>query len=131
MIDAESLILSVTFIVVPVCVVVTIALRVVRGREKCAGAAFESKADKIRHPSPALVPPIPGTPAPPPGVMRLSAHGTELWNTLMMIALHDLPKAGRLIQIEADELKRKGETGDNLEDLMERAVERWQRENAG
>jgi hypothetical protein len=42
---------------------------------------------------------------------------------------YDEAKIDRLIEIESSELKRKGEPDATLEDLMERAIERWEREN--
>jgi hypothetical protein len=42
---------------------------------------------------------------------------------------YDEAKIDRLIEFERAELKRKGEREATVEDLMERALERWEREN--
>jgi hypothetical protein len=42
---------------------------------------------------------------------------------------YDEAKIDRLIHFERDELKRKGGSEATVEDLMERAIERWEREN--
>jgi hypothetical protein len=49
---------------------------------------------------------------------------------LRNITFHDQAKASRLIEFERAELKRKGRRDESLEDLMQRAVERWERDNA-
>jgi hypothetical protein len=45
--------------------------------------------------------------------------------------LYDEAKIDRLIELERDELTRKGRREETVEDLMERAIERWERDNAG
>jgi hypothetical protein len=49
---------------------------------------------------------------------------------LRNITFHDQAKANRLIEFERTELKRKGRPEESAEDLMQRAVERWERDNA-
>jgi hypothetical protein len=57
---------------------------------------------------------------------RLKAFEQRLRN----ITFHDQAKADRLIAFERDELKRKGRPEEPLEALMERAIQRWERDNA-
>ena len=45
--------------------------------------------------------------------------------------MYDEAKIDRLIEFERDELKRKGAHEATLEDLMERAIGRWERDKAG
>jgi hypothetical protein len=45
--------------------------------------------------------------------------------------MYDEAKIERLIEFERDELKRKGRPEEVLEDLMQRAIARWERDNAG
>lgn len=45
--------------------------------------------------------------------------------------LYDEAKIDRLIELERDELTRKGRREETVEDLMERAIERWERDNTG
>jgi hypothetical protein len=45
--------------------------------------------------------------------------------------LYDEAKIDRLIEFERDELKRKGQREEAVEDLMERAIGRFERDNAG
>jgi hypothetical protein len=45
--------------------------------------------------------------------------------------MNDEVKINRLIDFERAELKRKGQRETTVEGLMERAVERWERDNAG
>jgi hypothetical protein len=46
------------------------------------------------------------------------------------ITFHDQAKAKRLIEFEREELKRKGRAEESTEDLMARAIYRWERDNA-
>ncbi len=52
-----------------------------------------------------------------------------LRQNLRIKVTHDEEKIDRLIEIERSELKRKGQLDATVEDLMERAIERWEREN--
>ena len=78
----------------------------------------------------------PDLPPVKPNTVRLSVHGNRLWQKLLTIVLHDAAKAAALEQFEIDELYRKGLlpegplTVDTIEDAIERAIERWQRDNA-
>jgi hypothetical protein len=49
---------------------------------------------------------------------------------LRNITFHDQAKTNRLIEFERTELKRKGRPEESVEDLMQRAIERWERDNA-
>jgi cation transport regulator ChaC len=49
---------------------------------------------------------------------------------LRNITFHDQAKANRLIEFERTELKRKGRPEESMEDLMQRAIKRWERDNA-
>jgi hypothetical protein len=49
---------------------------------------------------------------------------------LRNITFHDQAKTNRLIEFEREELKRKGRPEEAVEDLMQRAIERWERDNA-
>jgi len=60
-----------------------------------------------------------------------SARGEALMQRLRQITIYDEAKIERLIRLERDELKRKGNAEETLDDLMERAVARWERDNAG
>jgi predicted Holliday junction resolvase-like endonuclease len=60
-----------------------------------------------------------------------SARRAELRQDLRRKVLYDEAKIDRLIAFERDELKRKGQREEAVEDLMERAIGRWERDNAG
>jgi hypothetical protein len=59
-----------------------------------------------------------------------SARGETLTKRLRQMTMYDEAKIERLIGLERDELRRKGRREEALEDLMERAVARWERDNA-
>ena len=61
---------------------------------------------------------------------RKASRREALQQRLRNITFHDQAKASRLIEFERTELKRKGRPNEALEDLMQRAVERWERDNA-
>lgn len=61
---------------------------------------------------------------------RKASRREELRQRLRNITFHDQAKASRLIEFERTELKRKGRPDEGLEDLMQRAIERWERDNA-
>ena len=60
-----------------------------------------------------------------------SARRAELRQDLRRKVLYDEAKIDRLIEFERDELKRKGQREEAVEDLMERAIGRFERDNAG
>src|SRR5579871_6618257 len=60
-----------------------------------------------------------------------SRRREELRQDLRRKVLYDEAKIDRLIEFERDELKRKGQPEETIEDLMGRAIERWERDNAG
>jgi hypothetical protein len=60
----------------------------------------------------------------PPATPR----GQDLWRDLLGKVLSDQATALGLIQFEADELKRKGLPEESFEDLMQRAIDRWERD---
>jgi hypothetical protein len=60
-----------------------------------------------------------------------SALGKGLWQNLLLKVGHDKPKAVRLVQLEIDELKRSALPEESFVALMQRAIERWERENRG
>jgi hypothetical protein len=62
---------------------------------------------------------------------RRAARRQGLRQNLRLKLLYDEAKMDRLIDFERQELKRKGRTQESVEDLMERAIARWERENAG
>jgi hypothetical protein len=49
---------------------------------------------------------------------------------LRNITFHDEAKASRLIEFERSELKGKGRPEESVEDLMQRAIYRWEPDNA-
>jgi hypothetical protein len=52
-----------------------------------------------------------------------------LRQNLRIKVMYDEAKIDRLIEFERSELKRMGESDTTLEDLMERAIARWERDN--
>jgi hypothetical protein len=60
---------------------------------------------------------------------RRTSHRQALRQRLRKITIHDQVKTDRLIEFERTELIRKGRKKENLDDLMERAIERWERDN--
>lgn len=60
-----------------------------------------------------------------------SNRRVALRQNLRVKVLYDEAKIDRLIEFERDELKRKGQREKTVEDLMERAIGRWERDNAG
>jgi hypothetical protein len=86
-------------------------------------------------------PPLPstGTQDPPPQPAsvpqlrklkdRPGPRCEALRQNLRIKVTYDEAKIDRLIHFERDELKRKGGSEATVEDLMERAIERWEREN--
>jgi hypothetical protein len=62
---------------------------------------------------------------------RRAVRRQALRQNLRLKLLYDEAKIDRLIDFERDELKRKGRTQESVESLMERAIARWERENAG
>jgi hypothetical protein len=65
------------------------------------------------------------------GILRSRKRGTwsrreALKQRLRNITTHDQAKTDRLVDFERTELIRK----ENLDDLMERAIERWEQDNA-
>ena len=61
---------------------------------------------------------------------RRASRREALNQRLRNITFHDHAKASRLIEFERTELKRKGRPEESLECLMQRAIERWERDNA-
>lgn len=61
---------------------------------------------------------------------RRSFRQEALQQRLRNITFHDKEKIDRLIDFERQESLRKGRPQECLEDLMERAIERWERDNA-
>jgi hypothetical protein len=61
---------------------------------------------------------------------RKASRRAYLKQRLRNITFHDQAKTDRLIDFERTELKRKGRPEESIEDLMQRAVERWERDNA-
>jgi hypothetical protein len=72
---------------------------------------------------------LPSVQAPPTMPNAYSARREALRQNLRIKVTYDEAKIDRLIEIESSELKRKGEPDATVEDLMERAIERWEREN--
>jgi len=60
-----------------------------------------------------------------------SRRGEALRKNLRLKVMYDEAKIDRLIEFEADELKRKHRPMEPVESLMERAIARWERDNAG
>ena len=75
------------------------------------------------------------TPSAPQENARSRATGPDverratLRQKLGAITMNDVAKIDRLIELERSELSRKGEAEVGVEDLMERAIGRWEREN--
>ena len=61
---------------------------------------------------------------------RKSPQREALRQRLRLITLYDEEKIDRLIEFEHDELERKGRHQESIENLMTRAIERWERDNA-
>jgi hypothetical protein len=74
-----------------------------------------------------LLPPIP---IPPPKPKEQSARVKQLKQNLLTKVLHNDATAARLLQFEIDELKRKGLPPEPIESMLERTIERWERDNA-
>jgi hypothetical protein len=72
---------------------------------------------------------LPSVQAQPPMPSVYSARREALRQNLRIKVTYDEAKIDRLIEIEGSELKRKGQPDATVEDLMERAIERWEREN--
>jgi hypothetical protein len=60
-----------------------------------------------------------------------SGRRAALRQDLRRKVLYDEAKIDRLIEFEREELARKGQREEAVEDLMERAIARWERDNAG
>jgi hypothetical protein len=60
---------------------------------------------------------------------RRTSRRQALKQRLRNITIHDQAKTDRLIEFERTELIRKGRAKEDLDDLMERAIERWERDN--
>jgi glucose-6-phosphate-specific signal transduction histidine kinase len=66
------------------------------------------------------------------GIIRsrsTSSRREELKRRLRKIMIHDQAKTDRLIEFERTELIRKRCPKENLDDLMDRAIKRWERDN--
>jgi hypothetical protein len=61
---------------------------------------------------------------------RKTSRREALRQRLRNITLYDQAMANRLIEFERTELRRKGRPDEALEDLMQRAIDRWERDNA-
>jgi hypothetical protein len=59
-----------------------------------------------------------------------ASHRAELRQNLRLKVMYDEAKIDRLIDFERDERKRKGLREASVEDLMQAAIERWERDNA-
>jgi uncharacterized membrane protein len=59
-----------------------------------------------------------------------SSRREGLKRRLGKITIHDQAKTDRLIEFERTELIRKHRPKENLDELMERAIKRWERNNA-
>jgi hypothetical protein len=59
------------------------------------------------------------------------ARREALRRNLRLKLMYDETKIDRVIEYERTELKRRGEREISLEDLMKRAIERWERDNRG
>ena len=146
MTDEQSLILL--LVLVTACIAAAIAVGVRRARKRhlahpsrpqepepaLEAAEWKPPAAEFPPVKPQLSPRLPSDDLPP---LILSPHGNQLWQRLLTIVLHDAAKADRLMQFEIDELHRKERlpegplTVETVEDAIQRAIERWQRENAG
>jgi hypothetical protein len=70
-------------------------------------------------------------PLPPAKPNAYSGRREALRQNLRLKVMYDEAKIDRLIELERDELRRKGRHAEALEDLMERAIARWESDNAG
>ena len=61
---------------------------------------------------------------------RKSSQREALRQRLRLMTLYNEAKIERLIEFECDELKRKGRPQESIENLMTRAIDRWERDNA-
>ena len=61
---------------------------------------------------------------------RASSRREVLKLRLRKITTHNQAKTDRLIEFERTELIRNRRPKENLDDLMERAIKRWERDNA-
>ena len=112
MTDEQSLILL--FIFVAACIAVGIAVGVSRARKRRKASPQKPKPAPMR-----------------PEVIREVKQAAALRQNLRLKGMYDEAKIDRLIDFEREELKRKGLPEETLESLMERAIARWERENAG
>ena len=66
------------------------------------------------------------------GIIRSRSTSSKregLKRRLLNITIHDQAKTDRLIEFERTELIRKRRPKENLDDLMKRAIQRWERDN--
>ena|ERR1035438_5119993 len=111
--------------VAAICLVASI-VGVRRARKKHLQST--DKTQKHRHPG-AIHPATPKPESSRPSLPSRSGQRETLRQNLRIKVTYDEAKIDRLIQFERDELKRKGEREATVEDLMERAIERWERDN--
>jgi hypothetical protein len=86
------------------------------------------KTPKHRQPG-AIHPATPKPESSRPSLPSPSGQAEALRQRLRLPTMYDEAKIDRLIQFERDEQKRKGEREAAVENLMERAIERLERDN--
>jgi hypothetical protein len=110
MTDGRNLILILSSIVVAVCVIATMVL----GKRRKRVASMDMGASLSRQSK----------------RPERSGQGEALRQNLRLKVTYDEAKVDRLIEFERTELRRKGLADEGVENLMQRAIARWERENA-
>jgi hypothetical protein len=107
-----------------------IAVRSARGgRKSSPGVDAPGQVPRPGAPHQAAPQPASSRSTSRPILTPLTAHGEALRQNLRIKVTYDEAKIDRLIDYERSELKRKGEREAAVEDLMERAIGRWELEN--
>jgi hypothetical protein len=111
MTDGRNLILILSSIVVAVCVIATMVLGKRRKRVASMDMGRASLSRQSKRP-------------------ERSVQLEALRQNLRLKVTYDEAKVDRLIEFERTELRRKGLADEGVENLMQRAIARWERENA-
>jgi hypothetical protein len=106
----RNLILILVVIVVAGCVIATMIL----GKRRKRVASMNTGRSPSRQPK----------------RLERSGQGEALRQNLRLKVTYDEAKVDRLIEFERSELRRKGLGDEGVESLMQRAIARWERENA-
>lgn len=135
MTDEQSLIALLIFVAVCLAAAVVVGLiRAGKNRRSCVDKAEEPplRPEVVKRVKEEMLriakhlPPIAPT---PPKPKEHSPRLKHLKQNLLTKVLHNDATAARLLQFEIDEGRRKGLPEENSETLLERAIERFERDN--